>query len=64
MGLEAAIIRRPRNRALVNFFKSIESLTDLNNIPKPAKRSWETACAGDKLPNSGNPLELQVPNLL
>ena len=35
MGLEAAIIRRPRNRALVNFFKSIESLTDLNNIPKP-----------------------------
>ena len=61
MGLEAAIIRRPRNRALVNFFKSIESLTDLNNIPKPAKRSWETACAGDKLPNSGNPLELQVP---
>ena len=24
-----------RNRALVKFFKSIENLTDLNNIPKP-----------------------------
>ena len=35
MGLEAAIIRRSRNRALVNFLQSVENLTDLNNIPKP-----------------------------
>ena len=35
MGLEAAIIRRSRNRALVSFLQSVENLTDLNNIPKP-----------------------------
>lgn len=34
MGLEAAIIWRPRNRALVKSFMCIENLTDLNNIPK------------------------------
>ena len=43
-------------------YRSIDDLTDLNNIPKPAKRDWEIANVGDKLSNSGNTLELQVPS--
>ena len=44
------------------FLKSIENLTDLNNIPKPAEWPWEAIYAGDKLPNSGDALGLQVPS--
>ena len=51
-----------RNRALVNFLQSVENLTDLNNIPKPAERLRSVVHAGEKLSNSGNSLELQVPS--
>ena len=34
MGLEAAILQRSRNRALVYGLKCVENSTDLNNIPK------------------------------
>ena len=51
-----------RNRALVNFLKSVENLTDLNNIPKPAERLRSVVHAGENLSNSGNSLELQVPS--
>ena len=64
MGLEAAIIRSSRNRALVNFLQSVENLTDLNNIPKPAERLRSVVHAGEKLSNSGNSLELQVPSFI